>query len=79
MVITDTIVSYPSYIPCKDKDEMKMNVIIFSDIQECSLRLDDCSEVASCVNTEGSFRCTCLQGYQGDGKECTGEASRLPT
>ena len=44
------------------------------DIKECSLDLDDCSEFATCENTEGSFQCVCLEGYQGNGTQCTGQS-----
>ena len=28
---------------------------------------------AKCTNTEGSYTCGCLVGYEGDGKNCTGK------
>ena len=32
-----------------------------------------CHDDANCTNTKGSFYCTCLQGYSGDGVTCIGE------
>ena len=40
------------------------------DIDECTEGLDDCSDDAVCVNTEGSFSCTCERGFTGDGRVC---------
>ena len=31
-----------------------------------------CSSNASCTDTDGSFNCTCREGYEGDGFNCTG-------
>ena len=45
------------------------------DTDECTLDLDNCSEDATCTNTEGSYTCTCNDGYTGDGTSCTGEGS----
>ena len=38
------------------------------DVNECKYR--PCSIHADCTNTLGSFRCTCRDGFQGDGFEC---------
>ncbi len=46
------------------------------DTDECVQGTDNCdSELASCTNTEGSFNCSCIGGYEGDGTEgnCSGE------
>jgi hypothetical protein len=44
-----------------------------TDIDECCLGTDDCSENAMCMNTEGSFECKCNPGYTGDGRQCDGK------
>ena len=31
-----------------------------------------CAAEADCINTAGSFICTCKDGYQGNGKTCKG-------
>ena len=47
----------------------------FTDIDECQSRNITCGINAECSNTDGSFVCTCLLGYSGDGTKCTGRAS----
>ena len=42
------------------------------DVDEC-LVSHDCSTNAQCMNTDGSFICVCLEGYDGNGKVCFGE------
>ena len=46
--------------------------ILFIDIDECEANTHDCAAEADCKNTEGSFMCTCHDGYQGNGKTCQG-------
>lgn len=43
-----------------------------SDIDECGIEDDDCSEFADCKNTEPGFECSCMTGFEGDGKKCEG-------
>jgi len=38
---------------------------------ECAVDNGVCGPLASCINTTGSFDCTCLPGYTGDGFICT--------
>ena len=41
------------------------------DIDECDLGTHNCDVNANCTDTDGSFNCTCNQGYTGDGVNCT--------
>ncbi|XP_015258797.1 PREDICTED: sushi, von Willebrand factor type A, EGF and pentraxin domain-containing protein 1 isoform X1 [Cyprinodon variegatus] len=40
------------------------------DVDECALG-SDCDAHARCQNTDGSYTCTCIHPYTGDGKNCT--------
>ena len=48
----------------------------FSDIDECSREDDDCGQL--CINTFGSYKCICKDGYylHHDGKTCLGKILR---
>jgi hypothetical protein len=46
------------------------NNLFISDINECKLYKSLCGEHAHCVNTLGSYRCSCDQHYIGDGIIC---------
>jgi len=43
------------------------------DVDECVKDNGNCSDLATCINTIGSFRCECYAGYTGDGFNCTGK------
>ena len=45
-----------------------------SDVNECVFNIHDCSDRAKCTNLKGNFTCECLEGYEGDGKECLSPA-----
>ena len=47
------------------------HILHHSDIDECERDTDNCSVNANCSDTEGSFNCTCVAGYEGDGVNCT--------
>ena len=51
--------------------------VLITDIDECSLSLDNCSPLQECVDTPGSFVCNCLAGYirLGQDEPCIGELS----
>ncbi|XP_066469621.1 sushi, von Willebrand factor type A, EGF and pentraxin domain-containing protein 1 isoform X2 [Tiliqua scincoides] len=53
-------------------DDGSWNVISPSclDVDECAVG-SDCDRHASCINTNGSYICTCIHPYSGDGKNCT--------
>lgn len=49
----------------------------FQDIDECSINNGGCQQ--RCVNTEGSYYCTCSEGYRlhPNGKDCVGKSYDL--
>ena len=55
-----------------------INLIIdfcFSDINEChGIDKNNCSPNATCANTNGSYTCTCKNGFTGNGVNCLGES-----
>ena len=42
------------------------------DIDECSADSNPCDENADCTNTDGSYSCTCKEGFDGNGITCKG-------
>ena len=43
-------------------------------MDECAVGTDLCEQ--GCVNTNGSYQCSCIAGYQLDGEyNCVGESS----
>ena len=61
-----------------DKNNIKYNKtnistsLFYSDIDECSADTSPCDENADCTNTDGSYSCTCKQGFTGNGAVCEG-------
>ena len=46
----------------------------WSDTDECRTQTDDCDVNAICLNTIGSYLCSCKSGYSGDGRTCIGKS-----
>jgi hypothetical protein len=38
-------------------------LLILVDVNECAIRTDNCGENSICVNTPGSFKCRCKNGF----------------
>ena len=51
-----------------------ISICPFTDEDECQNGTHNCDVNAKCNNTIGSFTCTCLPGYSGDGVQCSGES-----
>ena len=43
-----------------------------ADVDECVDGSHTCDEIATCANTEGSYRCNCPHGYVVNGSRCEG-------
>lgn len=46
--------------------------LYYIDIDECLYKALYCSYQSSCTNLNGSYLCTCLPGFTGDGQNCRG-------
>ena len=49
--------------------------ILVLDFNECNAPTSPCHLNAICKNNEGSYVCSCLAGYTGNGKTCTGNVT----
>ncbi len=52
-------------------------VIVLLDVDECALGIFQCNENTTCVNTIGSYNCSCKPGFEGVGSDCYGIPSRF--
>ena len=57
---SDRNAQFTSFLPCPD-------------INECTAADQLCDTNANCTNTQGSFYCSCLTGFTGDGEHCKGK------
>jgi len=46
-----------------------------ADVDECAVNNGGCSPLANCINTPGSFTCSCMPGYVTDGFNCIGNTA----
>ena len=61
-------------IICKNYQSL---LIYITDIDECAdSLLNNCSVYANCTDTIGSYDCTCLVGFTGDGFSCDGKSNQ---
>ena len=58
---------------------LNTTLCVYSDVNECAIGTDTCDDNAICTNTEGSYDCTCREGYTGDGENCTSQWNQLIT
>ena len=49
-----------------------MTVRCVTDVNECAVNNGGCSPFANCTDVDVYYRCTCIEGYNGDGFYCTG-------
>ena len=49
---------------------MRIVLYLFLDIDECAEDTDECDFHADCENTVGSYECTCIVGFSGNGRNC---------
>ena len=49
---------------------LKLVFMFHCNLNECSNNTDDCDVNADCADTDGSFACTCREGYSGNGTFC---------
>uniref|UniRef100_UPI00398EE43F sushi, von Willebrand factor type A, EGF and pentraxin domain-containing protein 1 n=1 Tax=Pristiophorus japonicus TaxID=55135 RepID=UPI00398EE43F len=55
---------------CADDGNWAGVVPVCLDLDECALG-SDCDKKSECINTVGSYTCTCRPPYTGDGRNCT--------
>ena len=70
---TPAIVMYTIALPFKIF--LWIPLAIYTDVDECNAGTDNCAEQALCMDTDGSFTCTCNTGYTGDGMTCSGKTA----
>ena len=49
-------------------------ICLSTDLDECDeSSTNSCHPNATCINSIGSFLCSCLDGFTGDGVNCSGK------
>ena len=58
---------------CNSSKESNIYMNSDTDINECDMSMHNCAGIGGeCVNTDGSYECTCLPGFIGNGTVCEG-------
>ena len=52
-------------------------IAVRCDADLCAENNGGCGPHANCINTPGSLTCACIEGYVGDGVNCTGDCIQL--
>ena len=56
----------------------KANIVSHSvDTDECFEGRNTCHSNATCMDTDGSFECTCDNGFTGNGYNCSGKSQLI--
>ena len=56
----------------KKKSHLHDNPFRVLGVDECADRIHNCNVNADCNNTLGSYKCSCKDGFHGNGTNCTG-------
>ena len=48
-------------------------IVVLTDVDECNMNTDSCTDLQLCINTPGSFKCECKQGYRMENEICKGK------
>lgn len=62
---------------CVQTGFLKVGFVCVLDINECAVGTHNCHADSNCSNTKGSYYCTCLTGYSGNGVSCVGMCGNL--
>ena len=54
-----------------------LSLLLRSDMDECHNSPSVCDVNANCSNTHGSYVCSCIAGFSGDGKACNSKINML--
>jgi len=48
-----------------------------TEIDECAINNGNCTDFADCINVQGSFTCTCWDGFVKHGDTCIGKLKSI--